>query len=46
MSFEWLNAQSPTIIYIGDPLCSWCYAFAPEISEVKEALANYDFKLV
>ena len=46
MSFEWLNAQSPTIIYIGDPLCSWCYAFAPEISEVKEALPNYDFKLV
>jgi len=46
MSFEWLNAQNPVIIYVGDPMCSWCYGFAPEISEVKEALPDHEFKLV
>ncbi|MDC1221171.1 DsbA family protein [Salibacteraceae bacterium] len=46
MSYSWLNAQNPTIIYIGDPMCSWCYGFAPEITELKEALPNYEFKLV
>lgn len=24
------------IIYFGDPMCSWCYGFAPEITKVKE----------
>lgn len=27
-------------------MCSWCYGFAPEISELKEALPEYDFKMV
>ena len=46
MSYSWLQAQNPTIIYIGDPMCSWCYGFAPEITKVKEALPGYDFKVV
>jgi putative protein-disulfide isomerase len=46
MSYTWLNAQNPAIIYIGDPMCSWCYGFAPEITELKEALPEYEFKLV
>lgn len=46
MPYTWLNAQEPTIIYIGDPMCSWCYGFAPEITELKESLPEYDFKLV
>ncbi|MBT3648501.1 MAG: DsbA family protein [Flavobacteriales bacterium] len=46
MSFDWLNAQNPTIIYVGDPMCSWCYGFAPEISKVREALPDHEFKLV
>lgn len=46
MSYSWLQAQNPTIIYIGDPMCSWCYGFAPEITKVKEALPHYEFKLV
>ncbi|MBT8233576.1 MAG: DsbA family protein [Saprospiraceae bacterium] len=25
----------PSIIYIGDPMCSWCYGIAPELSELK-----------
>jgi putative protein-disulfide isomerase len=36
-----------TLIYIGDPMCSWCYGFAPEISKVKESLdEGIEFKLV
>jgi putative protein-disulfide isomerase len=45
MPYSWLQAQNPVIIYIGDPMCSWCYGFAPEITEVKQALPEYDFKL-
>lgn len=47
MSFQWLLAQQhPVLIYIGDPMCSWCYGFAPEISKVKQALPDYEFRLV
>lgn len=46
MPYSWLNAQNPTIIYIGDPMCSWCYGFAPEITELKDALPEYEFKIV
>ncbi len=35
------------LIYIGDPMCSWCYGFSPQISAVKDALPeNVDFELV
>ena len=30
----------PTIIYIADPMCSWCYGFAPEITRIKNALGD------
>ncbi len=33
-----LSAQQDTLFYIGDPMCSWCYGFAPEIIEIKEKL--------
>ncbi len=46
MSYQWLEAQSPSIIYIGDPMCSWCYGFAPEVSKVKDAFPDYDFRLI
>lgn len=46
MSFDWIQAQNPTIIYIGDPMCSWCYGFAPEITELKEKLPDHEFRLV
>lgn len=39
--------MKPTLIYIGDPLCSWCYGFAPEISQLKKHLGDrYDFELI
>ncbi|MEJ6694109.1 MAG: hypothetical protein QNL00_10970, partial [Saprospiraceae bacterium] len=28
------NAQDkPTLIYVGDPMCSWCYGFSHEIED-------------
>ncbi|MFN8438816.1 MAG: DsbA family protein [Cytophagales bacterium] len=32
---NFLNAQSK-LIYIADPLCSWCYGFQPELDKVLE----------
>lgn len=32
--------DKPTLIYIGDPMCSWCYGFTPELSEAAELLEN------
>ncbi len=39
--------EKATLIYIGDPMCSWCYGFAPEISKVKAQLGEeMNFQLV
>ncbi len=36
-----MMAQStPKLIYIGDPMCSWCYGFSPELSEALETLGD------
>ena len=42
------NAQSKmTLIYIGDPMCSWCYGFSPEFSKVVKNLGEgTDLKIV
>ena len=37
----------PILIYVGDPMCSWCYGFAPELNEVKEHYGDkLDMELV
>ncbi|MGB0840012.1 MAG: DsbA family protein [Chitinophagales bacterium] len=37
----------PTLIYFGDPMCSWCYGFSPELSKVLEELSDtIDFEMV
>lgn len=42
-----MSQNKAVLIYVGDPMCSWCYGFSPEITKVKEALKNEcDFKLV
>lgn len=46
MSFDWIQEKDPLLVYIADPMCSWCYGFAPEITQVKEQLTGYQFKLV
>lgn len=30
--------EKPTLIYFGDPMCSWCYGFSPEFSKVTAAM--------
>lgn len=35
------------ILYFGDPMCSWCYGFAPHISKIKDHYkSDLDFRLV
>ncbi len=43
-----MNAQDkPTLIYVGDPMCSWCYGFGNEIDEViKELGDDVDLEVV
>jgi len=40
--------KKPILIYVGDPMCSWCYGFSPELVKVKEAIkekANFELVL-
>lgn len=30
------QSKKPVLIYIYDPLCGWCYAFSPVITEIKK----------
>ncbi len=41
-------AQSKTtLIYVGDPMCSWCYGFAPELTDLMNELEDkVEFELV
>jgi putative protein-disulfide isomerase len=42
-----LNDDKPQIIYVGDAMCSWCYAFSPEIKKVKEEFKDKaSFRLI
>lgn len=35
------------IIYVGDPMCSWCWGIAKELEELKNHYAaDYDFELI
>lgn len=36
-----MTAQDkPTLIYIGDPMCSWCYGFAPQLTQTLNQLGD------
>ena len=39
-------SQQDTLIYIGDPMCSWCYGFGPELDKIKEAFPNTPMEMV
>ena len=42
-----MSQDLPTLIYIGDPMCSWCYGFAPELSKtINELEDKVNVKLV
>lgn len=34
------------IIYVGDPMCSWCYGFAPEIASITDHFNTVEFELI
>ncbi len=38
-------SDQPTIVYVGDPMCSWCWGFAPVVEQL---VANHDlgFRLI
>lgn len=37
----------PKLIYFGDPMCSWCYGFSPEMSKALDSLSgSIEFQLV
>ncbi len=40
------NKAEATIIYIGDPMCSWCYGFAPEIEKIQAHFKTLNFEVV
>ncbi|MFK7810365.1 MAG: DsbA family protein [Saprospiraceae bacterium] len=41
------SEEENKLIYIGDPMCSWCYGFGPEITQVKRELPpNIGFQVV
>ncbi len=44
--FSWLYAQDTTLIYFGDPMCSWCYGITPELDAVRKNNPDLEFKLV
>ncbi len=41
-----LQSQKDTLIYIGDPMCSWCYGFGPELDKIKAAFPEVPFEMV
>ena len=36
----------PQLIYIADPMCSWCYGFGPELNAVLDALPGTQLDIV
>ena len=36
----------PTLLYIADPMCSWCYGFGPELNALLEGLPGLPIEVV
>lgn len=34
------------ILYVGDPMCSWCWGFAPQLDALRERLPDVRFRVV
>lgn len=39
-NFNLMSQQLPKLLYFGDPMCSWCYGFSPELSKVVDELGS------
>lgn len=35
-----------SLVYVADPMCSWCYGFAPQLGRVREAFPQLPLQLV
>ncbi|MCH2232631.1 MAG: DsbA family protein [Crocinitomicaceae bacterium] len=43
---SWLNSKDNYLIYFGDTMCSWCYGFAEELSDLANANTDIPLKVV
>ncbi len=34
------------VIFVGDPMCSWCYGFGPELTKLRDALKGIPFFMI
>jgi putative protein-disulfide isomerase len=41
-----INHKKAELIYIGDPMCSWCYGFSPELDKIKDSFPDIKFTMV
>lgn len=39
-------AHLSEVIFVGDPMCSWCYGFGPELKKLREALKGVPFSMI
>ncbi|MEE8589569.1 MAG: DsbA family protein [Sulfurimonadaceae bacterium] len=39
-------AHISEVIFVGDPMCSWCYGFGPELSRLREELKGVPFNMI
>lgn len=46
LNIQLAKSQNDTLIYIGDPMCSWCYGFGPELDKIIKAFPNTPFEII
>ena len=34
------------VIFVGDPMCSWCYGFGPELRKLRDELKGVPFRMI
>ena len=39
-------AHISEVIFVGDPMCSWCYGFGPELGRLREELKGVPFSMI
>lgn len=46
-NYKEMTENKPILFYFGDPMCSWCYGFSPELSKAIETLGeSVDLKII
>jgi putative protein-disulfide isomerase len=39
-------AHLAELIFVGDPMCSWCYGFGPELTKLRQELKEVPFSMI